>query len=176
MSRNACRSPDTRTDRSSDRHCDTLRYPELLPGTGGKAVIHNDPSIDPSKAWPWEAVRWLVQAIDTEEVVLLGNPGPEIDPALDMRGRTTLAQAAGIIREARCYVGIDSGLMWIAGSLQVPTVGLYGTSYIPAYRAIQPQNPRAIYLQAEGTLDGILREEVLAAVRRILFGGDARGK
>ena len=83
-------------------------------------------------------------------------------------GRTTLAQAAAIIRTARCYVGIDSGLMWIAGSLEKPAVGLYGTSYIPAYQAIQPRNPQAIYLQADGTLDRIAPETVLAAVRRFL--------
>ena len=71
---------------------------------------------------------------------------------MDLRGKTTLAEAAVIIKAAKCYVGIDSGLMWIAGSLQVPTVGLYGTSYLPAYRAIYPENPQAVYLQAEGPL------------------------
>jgi hypothetical protein len=54
--------------------------------------------------------------------------------------------------------------MWLAGSLQVPVVGLYGTRYIPAYGAIQPENPRAVYLQAEGTLEGILPEAVLEQV------------
>src|SRR5262245_59752710 len=85
--------------------------------------------------------------------------------AFDVRGQTTLAQAAAIIASCRCYVGIDSGLMWIAGSLRVSAVGLYGTTYIPAYSAIQPVNPRAIYLVAEGTLDGIPPERALLAYR-----------
>jgi ADP-heptose:LPS heptosyltransferase len=86
---------------------------------------------------------------------------------LDLRGRTTLAEAAAIIRECRCYVGVDSGLMWVAGSQQVPTVGLYGTSYTPAYDAIQPANPNATYLQAEGGLERITPDQLqLALVAR----------
>ena len=137
-------------------------------GASNKIVGHNDPSIDATKAWPWESLRWLARSLGPEQIVLLGNPGPEVPGALDLRGRTSLAEAAAVIQATRCYVGIDSGLMWIAGSLQVPAVGLYGTSYIPAYQAIQPLNPRAVYLQAEGPLDRIEPETVLAAVRNVV--------
>jgi ADP-heptose:LPS heptosyltransferase len=133
-----------------------------------KVVIHNDPAIDARKAWPWAAVAELVQLLSPDQAVLLGNPGPTIPGVLDLRGQTTLAQAAAVIQAARCYVGIDSGLMWIAGSLQVPAVGLYGTSYIPAYEAIQPVNPNAVYLQAEGPLDLISPEIVLKWVRHAI--------
>lgn len=54
-------------------------------------------------------------------------PGP-VDP----RGETTLAQAAVIIAPARFYVGIESGLLCMAGNLQVPTLGLFGTDSTPA--------------------------------------------
>ncbi len=138
----------------------------ILPGAAGKIVLHNDPAIDATKAWPWESVQEFARAVGPEDIVLLGGPGPEVPGALDLRGRTTLAQAAGVIQAARCYVGIDSGLMWIAGSLQVPVVGLYGTSFIPAYGALYPVNPRAVYVQAEGALECIRSESVLAAVRR----------
>lgn len=134
----------------------------------GKVVLHNDPAIDPRKTWPWELLREFVQRVGSHRVVLLGNPGPEVPGTLDLRGRTTLAQAAAIISSAHCYVGIDSGLMWMAGSLQVPTVGLYGTSYIPAFGAIHPRNPRATYIQADGALDQILPEVVLGEMNRLL--------
>ena len=93
----------------------------------------------------------VARQVGPENLVLLGSPGPPVPGVLDLRGQTTLAQAAAIIASCRCYVGIDSGLIWIAGSLQVPVVGLYGTAYIPAYDKIQPVNSRAIYLQAEGS-------------------------
>lgn len=135
------------------------------PEAAGKVVFHNDPAIDPSKAWPWEHARELIRLLGPGQVVVLGGPGPELPGTLDLRGSTTLAEAAAVIAAAACYVGIDSGLIWIAGSLQVPTVGLYGTSYIPAYGAIQPWNPRARYLQTEGGLEAISPVEVLAAIR-----------
>jgi ADP-heptose:LPS heptosyltransferase len=150
-----------------------IRIPDgtrIPPEARGKIVLHNDPAIDPSKAWSWEHVHRFVEQVGAEEVVLLGGPGPAVPGVLDLRGRTTLAQAAATIEQARCYVGIDSGLMWIAGSLQVPAVGLYGTSYIPAYEAVQPRNPRAVYLQAEGTLESITPERALAAVQDALGG------
>ncbi len=138
----------------------------IIPGAARKIVLHNDPAIDATKAWPWESVQEFARAVGPDDIVLLGGPGPEVPGTLDLRGRTTLSQAAAVIQAARCYVGIDSGLMWIAGSLQVPTVGLYGTSYIPAYAAIYPENPNAVYLQSEGALDRISPESVLAAARR----------
>lgn len=143
----------------------------LPPEWRDKLVFHNDPAIDRTKGWPWEYARQLVEAVGPEQVLVLGQPGPPLPGTLDLRGRTTLAQAAAVLRDCRAYVGIDSGLMWIAGSLQVPAVGLYGTSYIPAYGRIQPVNPRARYLQAEGTLDGISPAEVLRAVQEL--GGRA---
>jgi ADP-heptose:LPS heptosyltransferase len=132
------------------------------PGTAGKIVLHNDPSIDPRKAWPWPSVQKFVDAVGPQEVVLLGQPGPPVAGVIDLRGQTKLAEAAAIIAAARCFVGIDSGPMWIAGSLQVRAVGLYGTSYIPAYGAIHPRNPNAVYLQVEGGLDRVPPEAVLA--------------
>jgi heptosyltransferase-3 len=134
----------------------------------GKIVLHNDPHTDPVKAWPWECVAKLVAMIGPQNVLLLGNPGPPVPGVLDARGKTTLAQAAAVIAACRAYVGIDSGLMWIAGSLQVPVVGLYGTSYIPAYEAIQPYNPNARYLQAEGGLERIKPRAAYAALKQAL--------
>ena len=136
-------------------------------GAAGRIVIHNDPSIDSTKAWPWENVIELAEALGQEHVVLLGNSGPAIAGVLDLRGRTTLAEAAAVIRDCRCYVGIDSGLMWIAGSLRVATVGLYGTSYIAAYEAIQPKNSNAHYLQTEGSPAQIPVESVLRVIPSI---------
>jgi len=134
----------------------------------GKIVLHNDPVTDPRKAWPWEHVARLVSRIGAEEVLLLGSAGPLVPGVLDLRGKTTLAQAAEIIRKSRCYVGIDSGLMWIAGSLQARTVGLYGTDYIAAYDKVQPLNWNAVYLQAEGSLERIAPSTVFSAIERVL--------
>jgi hypothetical protein len=137
-------------------------------GAAGKIVLHNDPSVSPVKTWPWEHATEFVRRIGPKEIVLLGRPGPPVPGAIDLRGTTTLAQAAAIVAAAKCYVGVDSGLLHIAGALQVPTVGLFGTSYVPAYSTIYPVNPRALYVQAEGPLEHIHPEPVLEAVSQVL--------
>jgi hypothetical protein len=45
-------------------------------------------------------------------------------------------------------------------------VALFGTEYVAAREAVQPHNPRAVYLQAEGALEHIAPEAVLQAVSR----------
>ena len=135
-------------------------------GAAGKIVLHNDPVIDPRKAWPWEHVRAVAAAVGAGELVLLGSPGRPVSGAVDLRGRTTLPEATAVIQACRCFVGIDSGLRWIAGSLRVPTVGLYGTEYIPRPEHLQPVNPNAVYLAADGPVGGIPAERVLSAVER----------
>ncbi|MCX6380319.1 MAG: glycosyltransferase family 9 protein [Armatimonadetes bacterium] len=130
----------------------------------GKVVLHNDPAIASSKAWSWDEAAKLVETLGENEVALIGNPGAPVEGVLDLRGETTLVETAKVISECRCYIGIDSGPMWIAGSLGVPAVGLYGTEYIPAYDAIYPCNPNAVYLQAEGSVCQITAQAVLNAL------------
>ncbi len=72
--------------------------------------------------------------------------------------------SAAAIRASRCFVGIDSGLMWIAGALQARAVGLYGTEYLPKPEAVQPVNPNAIYLNSPGPVSEIPAEAVRASL------------
>lgn len=160
-----------------ERHTE-VRIPEgtvIPPETRGRIVVHNDPSISAEKAWPWPHAAAFLCGLAPEPVVLLGAPGEPIPGAIDYRGRTTLAQAAAIVAAAKCYVGIESGLLHIAGALQVPMVGLFGTSYVAAYSALYPENPRGIWLQAEGAMEGIGPEAVLRAVAQILARGGGAG-
>jgi glycosyl transferase family 9 (putative heptosyltransferase) len=145
------------------------------PDARGRIVFHNDPLISEAKAWPWHHAGEFIRGIAPEPVVLLGGPGEPVPGALDYRGLTTLVQAAAIIAAAKCYVGVESGLLHIAGALQVPMVGLFGTSYVPAYSALYPDNPHGIWLQAEGALEGIRPETVLQAVAQILRRGGVVG-
>ena len=136
--------------------------PEAL----GMVVLHNDTVTDERKVWPWERAQAFARSFPAGELVALGKPGPPLPGAVDLRGRTTLAEAAAVIQSCRCYVGIDSGLMWIAGSLQVPTVGLYTDAYIPNASAVQPLNSNATYLVQSGSLDGVSEERVRVEVVR----------
>jgi hypothetical protein len=84
----------------------------LPPGSTGKIVLHNDPSIDATKAWPWEHVRAFVEAVGPEEVVLLGGPGPaesgllldrsELDPGQVEQPHPGILHGKGVRPTPRC--------------------------------------------------------------------------
>jgi ADP-heptose:LPS heptosyltransferase len=97
--------------------------------------------------------------------------GELLTPGGQLLVTVAIGEDAALDAAAQCYVGIDSGLMWIAGSLQVPTVGLYGTTYLPNVAAVQPANPNATYLKAAGGLDAIEPAAILAAVRATQANG-----
>lgn len=57
---------------------------------------------------------------------------------LDLAGRTTLRQAAGVIAGARCLIGIDCGLAHVAGALGIPTVVMFGATSEVKNRPLGP--------------------------------------
>lgn len=78
----------------------------------------------------WDPERWveLTRRLQPEfDLVQLGTPA---DPALpgvrDLRGRTSLRQAADVIAGAALFVGLESGLMHVAAAVHTPAVILYG--------------------------------------------------
>ena len=66
--------------------------------------------------------------------------------ALDLTGKTGLANLCSVIKCASLFVGIDSGVMHMASSLDIPVVGLFGPTD-PFY--VGPQNERSIVVREE---------------------------
>ena len=65
---------------------------------------------------------------------------------LDLTG-SSLRSLCSVIKDARLFVGIDSGFMHLASSLDIPVVGLFGPTD-PFY--VGPQNKRSIVVREEG--------------------------
>ena len=61
--------------------------------------------------------------------------------AIDLTGNTDLPSLCSIIKDASLFVGIDSGIMHLASSIDIPVVGLFGPTD-PFY--VRPQNDRSI--------------------------------
>jgi len=49
-------------------------------------------------------------------------------PLLDLAGKTSLKEAIGLISRCRLFVSNDSGLMHIAGALDIPTLAIFGST------------------------------------------------
>jgi heptosyltransferase-2 len=95
----------------------------------------------PLKQWPVcnfiQLGRWL-ETTFRARIVVLGAPGEEalgwdiergLSPsAVNLVGKTTLRQAAAVLRCCDLYVGNDSGPMHIAAAMGVPVVALFGSS------------------------------------------------
>ena len=121
-----------------------------------------------AKNWPLERVAEFVRlALDSGgEVVALGDQqadgfvkdlaaalGVKARDSADGRqglvnlaGRTSLTEAVSLIKSARSFVGNDSGLMHLAAALEVPTIGVFGSSN-PDWTAPLGARTRAVVAQ-----------------------------
>jgi ADP-heptose:LPS heptosyltransferase len=102
-----------------------------------------------------DADRWAdisaALADDWTPVFCLGLPGDfpadvPGNPAIDLTGQTTLAQAALVMKHARAVVAIDNGLAHVAAALGVPTVVMFGATSETKNR---PQGARARILKRD---------------------------
>ncbi len=81
-----------------------------------------------TKEWPQDRWTELVRRLAPDfELVQIGTESdPPLAPALDLRGKTTLKEAAAILASAACFVGLESGLMHLAAATQTRSVIIYG--------------------------------------------------
>ncbi|MBM3555313.1 MAG: glycosyltransferase family 9 protein [Alphaproteobacteria bacterium] len=92
----------------------TERFAELAtrltspggPFPGGRIVVLGAPGEEP-------LTRPLAQALPAGQV-------------LDLTGRTDLPTAAAVIKRAQLFIGVDSGLLYLATATGIPCLGLFG--------------------------------------------------
>ncbi len=124
-----------------------------------------------TKEWP--ADRWAELAgrlARDFSLVQLGTPqDPPIPGAHDLRGRTTLREAAARIADAAALVGLESGLMHVAAAVGTPAVIIYGgrsrpheTGY-PCHRNLTRSPPCAGCGLNDGCPHGIMCMDIPVA-------------
>ncbi len=136
----------------------------------------------PHKVWPAEYFSEMVRLLEPEfdAVILLGNEADAqyagqiaARSALacrDWSGRTSLLEAAAIMKQASVFVGNDSGLGHLAAAAGIPTLTLFGPGEPERYH---PWGPRAAWLRGEG--GDMRRLEPAAVARRQLQHLEATG-
>jgi len=109
----------------------------------------------PQKHWPEERWKELLEIFADKmglAVVLMGGPvdkvaSERIMPTetphwVNLTGRTSLQQAAAVMKQAAVVIGVDTGLTHMGIALDVPTIALFGAT--------------APYLNTEGTSGTVL--------------------
>ncbi len=164
-----------------------LAWPFEVPGPKGlprDVAVLCPFTTRPQKHWVegrWQDLAARLAALGLAPVVLGGGRrAPFPAPAIDLAGRTTLPEAAAIIRRARLVVGVDTGLTHMGVAAGVPTVALFGATC----PYLEVESPRVAILYkglpcspcrrhptcggAYPCLAGIGVGEVMEAVHRVL--------
>ncbi len=64
----------------------------------------------------------------------------------DLAGKINLRELVAVLKKAKLFVGIDSGVMHMASALDIPTVGIFGPTD-PFY--VAPQNARSMVVRKD---------------------------
>ncbi len=138
------RSPELSTQHSA------LSTIIIHPGSGGYSLARR-----------WDASKFadLADALHQKynaQIVLVGGVNDNGDAVkalmkivpIDLTGKTTLAELAGVIQAADLYIGADSGVMHIAESVGTPIIAIFGPSNAEAWHPWTPTHKSIVVLSA----------------------------
>ena len=132
---------------------------------GAYAVLH-PVAATAEKTWPAASFReiatWLRQSLGFEPVII-GGPGEDLSAFADFRtvAGAPLAEVTRLMRDARLFVGNDSGPAHIAAAFGVPEVVIFGPSDSETWA---PWKTDAGVLKAPGPIASIGVDEVMRAI------------
>jgi N-acetylglucosaminyldiphosphoundecaprenol N-acetyl-beta-D-mannosaminyltransferase len=179
------------------------REPFPLPDAPKRIAIHaGSGGFSTARRW---SPQELASAADTlageldAQIIVVGTSDddtPELlrhlkSPALDLTGKTTIPQLAGVLSQCDLYLGSDSGVTHVAAASGTPTVAVFGPTNDRAYRPLGnsvvvrtlPECAPCMYIAHEmGSRDGcppvtclkmVTSEMVVRAARKLLSGQPA---
>jgi len=134
-----------------------------------------------NKQWPHARFQAVADALAADfDLVQLGSTSePALDGCLDLRGKTTIRETAGILAASRMFVGLVGGLMHLARAVECRSVIVYGGREHPAQSGYSANEnlywdgPCAPCWQRDDCdydrrcLEAIMPETVIAAARRV---------
>jgi heptosyltransferase-3 len=155
--------------------CERAEVPGLGQQPGQFAVFHPGTRWQ-RKRWPvekWVQLgRFLLERLpqivisvgsDEKEVALAAELQSALGAAaLSTQGRLSWAQLAGLLYQARLFVGVDTAAMHLAGACQCPTVAIFGSSKAIEWRPWQV--PHRLVRPPEETRRALPEEHQIQAV------------
>jgi len=115
----------------------------------------------PAKQWPYDRFARLadrIQEFKESRVIIFGGPddkslGEKISQKMqyrpiDLSGKTSLGEAMALIERCDLFITNDSGLMHVAAALDVPLIGVFGSTN-PITTGPLGQNSRIVQIPLE---------------------------
>lgn len=129
--------------------------------TAHKTIVIHPGSGGYSLARRWDASRFAALADKLHQryqaqIILVGSANDGVVDVktsmsftpLDLSGKTTLTELAGIIQSADLFIGADSGIMHLAASVGTPLVAIFGPSNADAWGTWTPTSKSIIIRSA----------------------------
>lgn len=164
-----------------------------LPGNGPLVGMAVGATYGPAKKWFPERFAVVADKLTAEfdaRVILMGSAqdkdraaavsGLMRRPSYDLAGETSLSEAIALIERSDLFISNDSGLMHIAGALNVPTIAIFGSTN-PTATAPVGENSMVIYKSVDCSpclkktcptdfrcMDSITVDDVYVPARQIL--------
>lgn len=99
------------------------------------------------KEWPSENWQKVIDAMELPVIVAGGWPHSKLTNCVDLRFRTTIHEAAAIIKNATLFMGVVSGPFWFTNAFHVPAVIVQGGFEPPVFT----QHPLSYYVTSKET-------------------------
>ena len=130
------------------------------------------------KMWPGSKYGCLIDSIlknnIVSQVILLGNTDDKKidlglrrinDKIIDLRGKTKLLEAACIMRQAKLFIGNDSGLGHMAAGVACKTLTLFGPG---DYRRYRPwHSGGSVLIAPESNLEKLVLDKVIKEIKEV---------
>ena len=161
-----------------------LNQPALLEQHGleaGTFIACQPISNNVKKDYPLDRWRQVFAAFGDQQFVLLGSAREagkaaqlDLPNVRSLCGRTSLVESMQILRQARAFVGVDSGLTHIATCSSVPTVAVIQSSnlgwFFPYPAALDADNLQAVhapdFVSCSGCFMACTREPIWNTYRK----------
>lgn len=149
----------------------------------GKKLLGLGPGANwPGKIWPYLNYLGLIDGAKDhfDAVILLGNrkdqeisgiiAAQSVLPCVDLSGKTSLLQAAAVLKQMEIFAGNDSGLGHLASGVNTPSITIFGIGQPERYR---PWGNKARWLVGEmDNIENITVENVASCVEKYFIEKD----
>lgn len=163
-----------------------MKVEEVLAPIAGKSyVVLHCGAREAGRRWPKDRFAQLIHWIhstERQEVVLIGGPDEVqlneevismsgVEKALNLAGKTTLLELAGILLKAHAFIGNESGPLTMATVIKTPLIGLFGPGVKDVFYPLYPHQEVVHHLQQKNQGDDLMLlitlEEVKDLYRKI---------